>query len=670
MNIKATPMTECTFCNTKEITHPDFPNMTAVFVEAETSDGNFFPADKAVVINIDDLPQESVYFANFRYSLFWCKPAFGSDYTKVPENTQTLLIKKNDGTYEVIVPVAGEKYKCTLYGDESGLYAKVYSWYGELSECKTAAFVRGTGTNPYDLLHTAYAFAVKMLGDKIKMREERQYPEIFEYLGWCTCDAFYVKVSEDKILAKCQEFKDKNIPVRWTIIDDVYADIKEFDGKDWETRDEMMKLIHTGRLYSFNASPVRFPNGLRHCIDEIKKYDMQVGVWYPATAYWKGVNPDGEVYRANPDDFIERNGYMFPNVKKESMQRLHEGFQKHISEAGAHFVKIDNQSSIEWWYKGVAPAGEIATNMHEVIEDNVYKYFDGRLINCMCMSNENMWNRPRTSVARCSNDFQPENRPWFTNHITQCAYNCLTQGQLNHCDWDMWWTDDGQAVKNSVLRAISGGPIYVSDTSGRSRREVLMPLCLSDGRILRTDIPATPTIDCIFTDASEAETPLKVWSKTGDAYYIAAFNINAENKAVKGSVCITDTNIPADAVCDKYFVTEQFTGKTYIISKNEKIDITLDDNDVFRLFKFIPVKNGIAVAGLCDKFISTLTADNVSKEHFVLREGGDFTFFSDSCPEEITVNGEKASFTYDGTAYRVKCESSCSKVQISITYKS
>ena len=322
------------------------------------------------------------------------------------------------------------------------------------------------------------------------------------------------------------------------------------------------------------------------------------------------------------------------------------------------------------FYKKLALVGKVARQFHNAMEASVGQHFDNQMINCMGMASEDMWNRSVSPISRCSDDFQPENREWFTKHILQCAYNCLIQGQFYYCDWDMWWTDDGQAVKNSVLRAISGGPIYVSDTSGRSRREVLMPLCLSDGRILRTDIPATPTIDCIFTDASETETPLKVWSKTGDAYYIAAFNINAENKAVKGSVCITDTNIPADAVCDKYFVTEQFTGKTYIISKNEKIDITLDDNVVFRLFKFIPVKNGIAVAGLCDKFISTLTADNVSKEHFVLREGGDFTFFSDSCPEEITVNGEKASFTYDGTAYRVKCESSCSKVQISITYKS
>jgi len=44
----------------------------------------------------------------------------------------------------------------------------------------------------------------------------------------------------------------------------------------------------------------------------------------------------------------------------------------------------------------------------------------------------------------------------------------------------MWWTDDSQAVKNSVLRAISGGPVYVSDKLDRSREDVLKPLALSN----------------------------------------------------------------------------------------------------------------------------------------------------------------------------------------------
>lgn len=668
MYVQTKIITDGTRINTVEKTHPDFDNMTAVFVDAKAEEGRYFSAECAAEITIGDLYAINDYFANFRYSLFWCKPFFGTDIKDVPAETQSILFRKNDGTYEVLVAVAGDKYKCTFLGDKWGLHAKVYSWYDKLSECKTLAFVRGTGTNPYELLHRAFAFAVKMLGDKIKMREDRPYPEIFEYLGWCTCDAFYVKVSEDRILAKCREFRDKDIPVKWTIIDDMYADIKEFDGKDWNSREEMMKLIHTGRLYSFNASPVRFPNGLKHCIDEIKSFDMQVGVWHPVTAYWKGVNPDGEVMHDHPDAFIQRGQYWFPGVKKEQMAELYEGFHKVISEAGAHFIKVDNQSCVEWWYKGVAPVGEIASNMHDELEKSAYKYFDGRMINCMCMSSENMWNRPKTAIARCSNDFQPENRPWFTNHITQCAYNCLTQGQLMWCDWDMWWTDDGQAIKNSVLRAISGGPIYISDTADRSRRDVLMSLCLYNGKILRTDIPAVPSVDCIFKDPTVSDAPFKVWSKAGDAYYIACFNITSDNKKTEGPVGICDVDIADSDKYEKYFVVEQFTGKSYIVGKDEKIDVTLLHNDEFRLFKFIPIKNGFAFAGLSEKFISTLTAKNVRPTSVTLLEGGDFTFYSEIKPKKVFVDGNEAIVIFDGVSYKVKCNEIRNEVSVEIEY--
>ena len=39
-------------------------------------------------------------------------------------------------------------------------------------------------------------------------------PEIFNYLGWCSWDAFYTDVTEDKIRQKTQELTEKKVPVR------------------------------------------------------------------------------------------------------------------------------------------------------------------------------------------------------------------------------------------------------------------------------------------------------------------------------------------------------------------------------------------------------------------------------------------------------------------------
>ena len=99
----------------------------------------------------------------------------------------------------------------------------------------------------------------------------------------------------------------------------------------------------------------------------------------------------------------------------------------------------------------------------------------------------------------------------------------------------MWWTDDEQAKKNSVLRAISGGPVYVSDKIGRSRPEVFEPLCYSDGRILRCESPATPTLDCLTVDPEKSGVYfVDPWFEPYLYFYNTASTLNTETASWRG----------------------------------------------------------------------------------------------------------------------------------------
>lgn len=77
-----------------------------------------------------------------------------------------------------------------------------------------------------------------------------------------------------------EEFRRKNIPVSWVLLDDGWSDV---DRKN-------------GTLRSFGADPSRFPKGLSHTVRLLKdefgvKY---VGVWQAFQGYWNGVDPNGE----------------------------------------------------------------------------------------------------------------------------------------------------------------------------------------------------------------------------------------------------------------------------------------------------------------------------------------------------------------------------------------
>ena len=460
----------------------------------------YLDMDCAAQIEITGLGELYGIMANYRHLEYWCKPYFCKAPEEVPPETQALLYQKADGTFGVILPVVSEDYKCTLRGGKRALLAEVYSWVYGKNTCQALAFVWAEGPDPFSLLERLAAYAVSLLGGSTRLRGQREYPELFAYLGWCSWDAMQIRVNEDGLLEKCSEFAQKGIPVKWAIIDDMWAESRQLKELQDKRGPEMFLGMHKSMLYDFQADSDRFPQGLGHCISEMKQTIPHIGMWHPTTGYWRGIDPEGEIARKYSELLIKTgDGRLVHSWEYGKAFAYYDVFHTYLEQCGADFVKIDAQSFLKGFYKGRESIGRLARDQHRAIEDSVRAHFDGRLINCMGMAGENMWNRPYSAICRCSDDFQPENRAWFTQHVLQCAYNSMVQGQFLWCDWDMWWTDDSQAVKNSVLRAMSGGPVYISDQIGRTKKSVLDPLMYRDGRIIRCDRPAMPSCDCLVS---------------------------------------------------------------------------------------------------------------------------------------------------------------------------
>ena len=601
-----------------EVKH--FGKASALYVDVSC---DFYLNSELGVSVCMDIKDVYEFMADYRYAEFWCQPIFGTKLSEVHNNTQGLLVKKCDGSYVAILPVVSEKYKCVLEGNEENLLeAKLYSWYEKLNDCKCLALTFACGDNPYELLHECAKLGSRLLGDRCKLREQRKYPEIFEYLGWCSWDAFEIRVSEENIIQKCEEFKEKNIPVKWAIFDDMWAEVRDFWDAKYDTREEMFNLMHSSRLYAFRADSRRFPNGLKPVIDKVNTYGITVGAWHPTTGYWKGVDKNGEIYKDHKDFLLQvREDTIIPSYERDKAYKFYKTFHDYLKSCGVEFVKIDNQSMTRNFYKKYAPVGEVTRQFHDAMEKSVAEHFGGRMINCMGMAIEDMWNRIDSPISRCSADFQPEDRPWFTRHILQCTYNCLIQSQFYYGDYDMWWTDDGQAIKNSILRAVSGGPIYVSDTLGRSRPEVLKPLAFKDGRILRAENSGVPTKDCLTENPTNSGKPFKVQNMANGSGILAVFNLDSENKAVSGKISSSDINGLSG---EEFGVYEHFSKSLVIIKKSESFDIVLKDNDDFKLFIVVPLENGNGIIGRTDKYISPLTYRKNADGSYDIIENGPF----------------------------------------------
>lgn len=516
--------------------------------------------------------------ADVRYSEYWCRPEFGVDPADPPEKTQGLLWQEEDGTYGTMFPLPVSDTKEGGYQEE-----KLIRY----------------GADPYALLLGLAEEISEKTG--IPLRKDRKYPEIFEYLGWCTWDAMEIWVSESGVLDKCAEFKEKSVPVRWAILDDMWADVSWQKKLPPFTAHEIsFGVMHASKLKDFAADPERFPDGLSGLVRKMKEYGLSVGAWHTVQGYWSGIEKNGPAYEKAKEFLVENEkGQFVPDLRDpEKAYGFYHLLHDMLKEAGIDFVKIDNQSCVEQCYAGLMDTVQAAKNLNAAIDRSVSEHFDGALINCMGMGLKNMLARPSSCISRCSDDFQPENRAWFAKHIKQCAWNGLFQGQFYVNDWDMWWTDDAQAVKNSVLRAISGGPIYVSDKVGRTNPEILDPLVLDDGRILRCDDAAVPVKDCLLTDPVTGGKAFAVFNHADEVTYIAAFNLSEDGQSVRGTIC------PADyGYTGRVALYKSFKERAEMHQASDMFEYTLESPDDFELFVLAPLTEKPVLHGVFSKFI-------------------------------------------------------------------
>ena len=583
-----------------------------------------------------NMPIVSIY----AHSPYWEQPAFCNSAAEIPEKSHGIFFKQEDGTVTYVLTAVGSKYKTEFYGKEGTVTVKMYSQYADEIIDDQLAFIVGSGKNALNLANDGAKALAKFIGNGFKMRYERPMPQLFEYLGWCSWDAFAIRVSHDLLVEKAKEFKSKGVPVKFAIIDDMWGDAPNLKTcPDTATRSEMAKIMHRSSLDTFEGDKERFPAGLASAVKDMKKCGIDtVGLWFPTTAYWLGITENGPLHKELGDIVGRTNNERIMCLPdSEKAEKYFDILCAKAKDFGCDFVKIDNQGCHPY-YKDVISVGESASIIQKAIDKAAFKYFDGALINCMGMPIECMYNRPESSVSRCSDDFLPENAAWFSKNVLECAFNGLIQGKFYVNDWDMWWTNDTQATKNAVCHAISGGPIYISDKLGLTDPEILKPLAFDDGRILILNESAVPTEDSVFINPTKSTKPFKIKNRFNGGGCVAAFNINDEFKSVSGSVRASDDELKAKA---SYLYYEYFTGDFGFVNGDEDIYFTLDTKDDIRYFTFIEKgQNKPIFIGRIDKFNSRLALIDQTADTVTLYEGGKFAFV---CDEDYVILDEKGN---------------------------
>lgn len=477
----------------------------------------------------------------------WSYPVHVDDLRGLPKHLKVSQVLARGGeAYAFLLPISNSGARAHITRFEEGFSVLLDTGSkGAWTRALVLAF--SASPNPYAAVEEAYEAAMTLSGRGHLLRRNKRLPDVFRYLGWCSWNAFWREPTEEGILTAYNSLLELGIKPGFVLIDD-----------GWQDEEDR-------RMRSLEPNPRKFPRGYRVLVEKLKGMGAKyVGLWHTLNVHWQGVASGSRLADEFKDYLMEVNGYLVPDPRK-SFYLFREWYRR-LKSWGFDFVKVDNQSFVGYAYRGKLPIEEAARLLHEGLEAAAHIHAL-EVLNCMAQEPENEFNWIRSAVSRnCVDYIVPHRKSRDKLHIMFNAYNALWMSQLVWPDWDMFQSHDPWALQQAVARAVSGGPVYLTDEPGKTRPEVVKPLAFSDGTLPLPDEPALPTRDSLMRDPYNEPVPLKLFtmvSVEGAGVYgvVAAFNITRDDLNVSGRVTPSDASLPeGDYLLYEYFSGAFWTG--------------------------------------------------------------------------------------------------------------
>ncbi|KAK1316492.1 putative galactinol--sucrose galactosyltransferase 1 [Acorus calamus] len=600
----------------------------------------------------------------FRFKLWWMTQRMGSSGKDIPFETQFLIIEGHDGSHfegAMRGNANNELEICLESGDPAV----------EAFDGTHLVFV-GAGSDPFDVITNAVK-AVEGHLQTFSHREKKKMPDMLNWFGWCTWDAFYTNVTAEGVKQGLESFSNRLTNIK-----------------------ENHKFQKNGREGHREEDPAL---GLAHIVTEIKeKHDLKyVYVWHAITGYWGGVRPEVagmEHYESKmaypvsspgvqsnePCDAlnsIATNGLGLVNPEK--VFNFYNELHSYLASAGINGVKVDVQNILETLGAGHGGRVKLARKYHQALEASIARNFpDNGIISCMSHNTDGLYSSKRTAVIRASDDFWPSDPASHTIHITSVAYNTIFLGEFMQPDWDMFHSLHPMAEYHGAARAVGGCAIYVSDKPGNHDFNLLKKLVLPDGSILRAKLPGRPTRDCLFSDpARDGKSLLKIWNLNEHCGVLGVFNCQGagwcrvgkknlihdeQPGTITGVIRAKDVDylprVAKDGWKGNAIIYAHLGGETVYLPKNASLPVTLKSRE-YEVFTVVPIhefSNGTSFApiGLMKMFNSGGAVKELSyksdKSEIVdmkVRGCDMFGAYSSTKPKRITVENEGTEFIYD-----------------------
>lgn len=601
------------------------------------------------------------YLAAHRYEPFWIQPRAGATLADFPVETQFCLFELASGAVALVAGLMDAPLRASLRAEGEELVLVLDSGDPESRAQSALSLYVAVHEDVFALTREGARAVSGRLGAG-RLRRDKSTPDFTDDFGWCTWDAFYQEVSHDNVRQGLQSFRAGGVEPRFVILDD-----------GWQR----VRSAPTGerRLSGFGVDEAKFPGGLRGTV-ELAKGEFGVRtflVWHAVHGYWGGVDGAAlgdygvrdqlrwyspEILSHAPAFNVEHWGPVVGTPAPSALQSFYDDYHAALAEMGVDGVKVDNQASVEGVSHGDGGRVRVMQATVQALEASTAKHFAGRLINCMSCSSERVYLAKDSTLLRSSVDFWPAIPASHGLHVYTNAVFGLFFGEFVLPDWDMFQSGHRAGAFHAAARAVSGGPVYVSDKPGGHDFELLRSLVLSDGSVLRARGVAVPTRDSVFGDPLTEPVLYKVWNENAHNRVLGVFNARYREPSEKleGSVAASDVpGLPAGDYALYFGRARQLVR----VTRDARVALSLATLEA-EVVTIAAIERGVAALGLADKLNGGAA---ITRQSFVggayeleLREGGELVLFSDVRPREVLVGGRAVPFSHAGEKLGVKVE--------------
>ena len=555
---------------------------------------------------------------------------------KGPEGGIFLLLELKEGGYLAVLPLSGDKAYSWFAPDGTNFILK-FGTHGNVAiegDFPLVAWARGT--NPYEACSKVWksATVTPQIQGHMKLRENKPYPEMFNYLGWCSWEEFHKGITSDLLVAQLKGLAASPAPVRYFLVDDGHFNNQTLHPKSDTFPDGYKPL-----------TDLRSDNGIKW-----------VGMWHALMGEANAIRAPGQlgeisqhmmtthnkkrVAKPNPQDAEAFLNYLFSFSKRDDID----------------FLKVDFYGGLIAYYAGASSGGttanfpednthaidnpaEATVNYARVYQNLIEKQFGG-LINCNWHQPQFIFNSGNSVVGRCSADYSKGNLKKAKAHLYDSYAAMPWLGQIAWGDHDMFHSNDQFAGRMmAISKALSGAPVYLSDPYDHLDLDNIKPLCYEDGLLLRPLAPAAPLPEDLFQPLKTKRLYRVMAPLANRSVAIAVYNFHgdAKNDNPEFSTPIVpadytaaggmmqpfsnDWKLPKEGlvVFDYYKGTAQKLGAGYEVSIEGFGD---------RLLQLSPISNGWAVIGRTDKYLPAAAVESI-KSHpkaikVTLHEAGPF----------------------------------------------